>query len=430
MDPSALDAMLSQGETRNVEIKGACGFQDDMQAHLAATIGCMANTPGGGTIVIGAENTTWTVQGLSAAQIASFDPTKIMHYLKGRFAPLPQLTVARVAHSGGNVLLIQVPEFEDVPILVTKQIASKTKVYANEGDILIRSETRECRRINSADEMRELLTRALRRRSELLLTEIRTIFTGVAPTPPATPPEELFVTALPDWPAALDEWKKQRPHCSWWEVNLLPIPPLVRPLELKPLLDLIKTSAVHWRGWKYPTFGVRDEDFAYTQHYLRFTYEVTPYSERWQASNTGAFGSANILHDDMLPEDATFPHPPAPERVVSYHDIVYSLTEFFRFATSFAEGLGCEALWVCIALRNIDGRQLGSNDPSLPLWGVGTSSMRDVVQTHTWTRTELASTWRELALDWIMRILTVFQWPDADRSVLAGRQTRLIERRL
>ena len=204
----------------------------------------------------------------------------------------------------------------------------------------------------------------------------------------------------------------------------------MRPLELKPLLDLIKTSAVHWRGWKYPTFGVRDEDFAYTQHYLRFAYEVTPYSERWQASNTGAFGSANILHDDMLPEDATFPHPPAPERVVSYHDIVYSLTEFFRFATSFAEGLGCEALWVCIALRNIDGRQLGSNDPSLPLWGVGTSSMRDVVQTHTWTRTELASTWRELALDWIMRILTVFQWPDADRSVLAGRQTRLIERRL
>src|SRR5689334_12851835 len=65
MDPNALDAMLSQGETRNVEIKGACAFQGDMQAHLAATIGCMANTPGGGTIVIGAENTTWTVQGLS-----------------------------------------------------------------------------------------------------------------------------------------------------------------------------------------------------------------------------------------------------------------------------------------------------------------------------------------------------------------------------
>ncbi len=58
MDPSALDAILSQGETRNVEIKGTCAFQDDIRAHLAASIGCMANTPGGGTIVIGVENTT------------------------------------------------------------------------------------------------------------------------------------------------------------------------------------------------------------------------------------------------------------------------------------------------------------------------------------------------------------------------------------
>jgi len=430
MDSNALDAMLSQGETRNVEIKGPCGFQDDMQAHLAATIGCMANTPGGGTIAIGAENTTWTVQGLSVSQIASFDPTKIMHYLKGRFAPLPRLTVAPVAHSGGNVLLIQVPEFEDVPILVTKQIASKTKVYANEGDILIRSETRECRRINSAHEMRELLSRALRRRSELLLTEMRAIMTGVAPTPPATPPEELFVAALPDWPAALDAWGGQRPHCAWWEVNLLPIPPLVRPLGAKPLLELIKTSAVRWRGWYYPTSGVHDEELVYLQDYLRFAYDADRFSERWQASYSGAFASAHVVHGDMVPQDAVFPHLPAPERVVSYHDIVYGMTEFFRFATSYAEGLGCEALWVCIALRNIDGRQLGSFDPSLPLWGVGTSSMRDVVQMHVWTRTELVSAWRELALDWITRILTVFQWPDADRSVLAERQARLIERRL
>ncbi len=403
-----------------------------MRAHLAATIGCMANTPGGGTIVIGAENTTWVVQGLTTAQIASFDITKIMHYLKGRLAPLPRPNVEMVHHPRGDVLLIQVPEFEDVPILVTKQIADsqpKPKVYANEGDLLIRSETRECRRINSADEMRDLISRALRRRGELLLTDVRAIMTGVAPTPPATAPEELFAAALPDWPAALDAWKKQ-PHCAWWEVNLLPIPPLARPLEPGPLLELIKTSAVRWRGWKYPTFGVRDEDFAHELHFMRFAYDGDRFSERWQAGDSGAFASAQVLYGDMLPQDALFPHPPAQERVVSYHDIVYGMTEFFRFATSFAEGLGCEALWVRIALRNIDGRQLGSFDPSLPLWGVGTSSMRDVVQTHTWTRTELASTWRELELDWILRILTVFQWPDADRSVLAGRQTRLIERRL
>jgi hypothetical protein len=175
---------------------------------------------------------------------------------------------------------------------------------------------------------------------------------------------------------------------------------------------------------------VRDEDFAYTLHYLRFAYDAARFSERWQASNTGAFGSAHSLHGDMIPQDATFPHPPAPERLVSHIDIVYSLTEFFRFATSFAEGLGCEELWVRIALRNIAGRQLGEYSLGYTLPRLGPASMRDVVQEHIWTRTDLASAWRELALDWITQILTVFQWPDADRNALAGLQTRLIERRL
>lgn len=430
MDPSTLDAVLSQGETRNVEIKGACGFQSDMRSHLSTSICAMANTPNGGTIVIGVENTTWAVQGLTAEQIASFDITKIAKYLKERLAPLPRLTVEQVAHPRGNVLLIQVPEFEEAPIVVTKQIAdSKQKVYANEGDVLIRSRTCECRRIASADEMRDLLSRALMRRSELLLTEIRAIMTGVAPTQPATPPEDLFAAALPDWPVALDAWGEQRPQSAWWEVNLLPIPPLAAPLEPQRMIDLISTSAVHWRGWNYPTYGVHDQDFAYAQYYARFAYEAKRFSERWQASYTGAFGSAHIVHGDMIPQDSDFRHPPAPERLIDYIGIVWSVTEFFRFATSLAEGLGCEALWTRIALHNITGRQLGVFDPSYALWGAGASSMRDVVQGHVLARTELVSAWRELALDWTKQILTVFQWPDANRGGLAGLQTRLIERR-
>ena len=132
----------------------------------------------------------------------------------------------------------------------------------------------------------------------------------------------------------------------------------------------------------------------------------------------------------MIPRDATFPHPPAPERLVSHIDIAYSLTEFFRFATSLAEGLGCEALWVRIVLRNIAGRRLGEYSLGYTLPTMGPASMHDVVQGHIWTRTDLASSWRELALDWITQILTVFQWPDANRGALAGLQTRLIERRL
>ena len=96
MDASELDVILQRGEVRNIEIKGACAFEHDMRPHLAVSIGAMANTPAGATVVIGVENTTWTVQGLSDKQVASFDATMISQYLKARLNPLPRVIVERV----------------------------------------------------------------------------------------------------------------------------------------------------------------------------------------------------------------------------------------------------------------------------------------------------------------------------------------------
>jgi len=45
MDPSALDAVFSPGETRNVEIKAAYGLQVDVCSHRSTSMGAMANTP-------------------------------------------------------------------------------------------------------------------------------------------------------------------------------------------------------------------------------------------------------------------------------------------------------------------------------------------------------------------------------------------------
>lgn len=432
MDALALDDMLQRGETRNVEIKGACSFEGDMRAHLAHSIGCLANTPDGGTIIIGVENGTWSVQGLTQKQLETFDTTKIANYLKARFAPMPRFTVERIAHPDGTVLLLQVPEFDDVPIVTIKQIAqSDGKVYARESDLLIRSESRECRRISSPEEMRDLLSRALARRQETLLAQIRAIMTGAAPTLPETPPEDLFADALPAWESTLSTWSKQRPQCAWWEVNILPVPALPKPVEANRMVELVSNAAVHLRGWYYPTYGVMNQDFAYTQSYAHLAYESKRESERWQVSYEGAFGSAHVMRIEMLTDLDSHRHPPPPDRLIDYIDICWSLTEFFRFATSFAEGLGCEALWMRVGLHNVKGRVLGAIDPRYGFLDAGgTSSMASVVQSRIFPAVELASAWRETALDWTKQILTVFQWPEASRERLAAHQERLIERRL
>src|SRR5262245_9785836 len=68
MDANELNELLKHGETQNVEIKGACAFLDDMRPHLAKSIEALANAPGGGTLVIGVENTSWTVQALRSSR--------------------------------------------------------------------------------------------------------------------------------------------------------------------------------------------------------------------------------------------------------------------------------------------------------------------------------------------------------------------------
>ena len=432
MDVPALSDLIRRGETRNVEIKSACGFEGDMRAHLANSIGCLVNTPGGGTIMLGVENNTGVVKGLTREQLASFDPTKIANYLKSRLTPTPRFTTEQISHPDGVILLLQIPEFDDVPVMVVKQIEDSARnVYAREGDLLIRSETRECRRINSADEMRELIGRALSRRQETLLTQIRAIMQGATIPQPLFLPEEAFATALPEWDTTLAAWKKQRPKCAWWEVNLLPVPIALKPLEPAQLVEFIRQHAVKWSGWYYPTYGVKDQQVAFTQHYVQFAYESKRDSERWQAAYDGSFGSAHIVRGDTLAESDPQTFPPIRDHIIDYVDICHSLTEFFRFATSLAEGLACEALWVKITLHNVKGRPLGALDSQYDFLGPrDVASIADVAQAQTFSAVDLASAWRERALDWTKTILTVFQWPEASREKLAAHQERLIKRRV
>ncbi|HEV8191517.1 MAG TPA: hypothetical protein VGP82_08530, partial [Ktedonobacterales bacterium] len=333
-------------------------------------------------------------------------------------------------------LLLQVAEFDDVPILIARQLeAPGGRVYAREGDLLIRSRTCETRRISSADELRELLGRAVARRGASLLADMYAIITGVSPAsaPGAPTPEERFAADLPDWPMALEQWLAERQNeehpRAWWEVRLLPTS-LAAPLPAAQRVKVIDAPAVSWRGWNYPTRGVRTEDFSYLQRYARFAYEDGQFSERWQAAYaTGTFASAHMVHSDLIPSGPDFRHPDPPQRLIDVIDLCWSLTEFFRFAASYTEGLATEGVWLSAALHRVLRRPLGMFDSRYWFWHSGKSAMDDIVQSGNFGRAELAAGWRDVALDWTIQILTVFQWPEVNRETLARHQTRLIERR-
>ena len=186
---------------------------------------------------------------------------------------------------------------------------------------------------------------------------------------------------------------------------------------------------VRWRGWYYPTLGIRGQELTYLQQYLRFAYDDDRVSEQWQASYGGAFASAQVNLGDLIEIERGVRLPPLSERYIDFINIIWSVTEFFCFATTLAEELQYESLCVRIALHNIANRPLGSFEPMYNLWDSGKASMPDIEQNRVFLRAELESACREFALEWVQGIFPVFQWPEASKSKLAMQQGRLIERR-
>lgn len=151
--------------------------------------------------------------------------------------------------------------------------------------------------------------------------------------------------------------------------------------------------------------------------------------ECWQLSYRGAFAWAGGISSDLKQQSPNFNFPPPPQRWLSFKDIIFSVTEQFRFAANLAEALACENLWIRVQLHNVKQRTLGSYDPEPFIWGSQVSSEDSITLDALLTKSELMSAWKEYALDWVRKVFTVFQWPDFDKKLIADFQQKLIERR-
>lgn len=182
MDKHVIETLLKTGETANVEFKGPMFFADDNRHELAKDIIAMANTQDGGTIIIGIEDNTNRVIGLSAEQVKSFDVTKINDFVKKYSSPLIRLECVPVTYIENCILvIIRVAEFESQPIIAKNCDSSKNKPVFREADILIRTEAAKSEPIREESSMRRLLSIALRRRSNELLKEVSLIISGATP---------------------------------------------------------------------------------------------------------------------------------------------------------------------------------------------------------------------------------------------------------
>lgn len=169
-------------ETPGVDFKGPATWSD-IKAKLLKTIMGMANIRDGGIIIVGLSEKSqqWEPVGISPELLSTYDPDEIHDSVNKFAAPGFQFEVATFSSDEAKVfLVIQVPEFHEIPIICRKDGEINKEVFCK-GDVYIRPFGGRARteRIQSIEEMRDLLELAAEKKMRRFAEQAKRI--GYAP---------------------------------------------------------------------------------------------------------------------------------------------------------------------------------------------------------------------------------------------------------
>jgi predicted HTH transcriptional regulator len=186
-----------KSEEPNLDYKG--GFEwsktnRDQKYELVRDLMALANTRDGGRVVFGVRDADLEFVGVAADIYTSIDPTDVLGMLHDNAAPKARCAVYKREIDGKRVVVFDVVEFEDTPIICTNGINSlegNKRVLLRQAAIYIRTGAGSTEEVSAPDDMRSLLERAVRRKADELLRSFRDILTG-RPAPLSVDAAELY----------------------------------------------------------------------------------------------------------------------------------------------------------------------------------------------------------------------------------------------
>lgn len=439
-NPFSLDELTrfieAAGESANIDAKGPMEWDGgEASAGLTRHFLALANCRDGGVIVIGKDEPQdgkFVLTGLTEAQAASFDTTKVATWVNNHCSPPVSLVCHRHEYQGRLFVVVAVTEFHDVPVICTKQyeVAGKpTKVLLRKGAVYVRTANAESAPLSTVEEMRGLIGLATTKRADQMLAMFQAMLKG-RPLLEAKPDEELFQGEREEVRAVLDsEYKGQLEQGAWTflchPVRYLP----TRWSDTKQLRAVLEKSVVrvqrefpflssgmHVREWGLCNKGFEDA-FGLTRSGLfmatrPFWENATPFKHRWQP-----------VHDEPYPDI-----PPG-----QWFDFKLNLSlvvEFFMFLSRFAENLAVgEELVYGLTAGPLTGRRLTmeGTTPWLKLIEPCRATLfrrKNIIAAET-----LRASWEEQCVKVLHGLFELFPGPGLSEDLLVQSVERFRERR-
>lgn len=418
-------------ELKNLDYKGLMNWataSNEEKCELVKDILAMMNTQDGGQIVIGVEDKTCDPIGLSDADFTSFDPTKVNDFVRKYTDPPACCEVQKLALDGKKFIVIDVLEFTDVPIICKADASSSAnRPILKRGGVYIRTDKPSSELVSLAEEMRELMGRALLKRGDQLLRTVQGLMSGR----PITPQDELdkYGQELEDTKRFFSQVLPGNVQSGGrWDVVAMPSSyAKERVPDIGTLAASLGESQVSLRGWNFPHIDPRNAR-NFPQGRQSFTAwnegEMRCY-EALRAYTSGLFIWTGTYWDDA----PVFGGPGA--RIMSWVSLIYQITEYFLFFSRYYARIAENAtLTIRIRLTDTNGRVLASTGDAGPLFDSYVCSEDEIEVSGEYSVSQLRASPEDVARPVIKRVFEIFQWTSVKDDLIRQYQRRLIERRL
>lgn len=424
---SQLRELLGLGcETKNLDFKESLNWDtatNDEKCELVRDILAFMNTQDGGNVVVGVQDKTLQLLGLAVGDFASFDTTRVNDFLQRYTDPPASCEVQKLILDGKSLVVIGIPEFNDVPIICKKDANSAkdpSRLLLKAGGLYIRTDKATTVLVPSAEAMRDLMNRALLRRGDQLIGTIEKLLRGK----PALD-EKNFEQYSKEVNEAHEFFKQSLPadfeKTGYWELTAMPDTyKLERIADITTLSKYLHEAEVSLRGWNFPQMG-RETSSNFESGRQSYTV-FPPYVEAHRAYQSGLFIWRGAYRENGPGFKNTY------GRALSFVNVIYEITEMFVFLKRFYERAALESVVrVHIELHDIKDRPLVQTEGFPDSVAPGSQQHKLVIE-RDYLVSELRTSAEEIAIKVVQKIFEVFNWSNPDPNMIRGWQHKLLTR--
>lgn len=415
-------------ENKNLDYKrsvnwGSCS--KDEKVKIVKDILAIANTQDGGRIVFGVEDENFDFTGMQPDDISSFDPTTVNEFSHKYTDPKHSCNIYRKEIDGKPLVVIEVPEFAETPIICKKDYHSSTdssEQILRKGQIYIRTDKATSEAISSPEEMRELLGRALTKKGDELLHLIDRLIKG-KPLKSSDQSKEKYDAEIKEAESFLSEViGEELKNRGYWAICAYPTEYDPRRLsDQKTIRELIQKSEVDLRGWLFP---LTEPQNAVNFAKGRQSHTIWDKSvEAYRAYKSGLFISKRAFWEDMGRNENQDHNP-----VLSIVTTISLVTEIFLFLKRYyAEAVPEGDLYVKIVLNGTKNRSLISLNRDVFLRGPSTASDDQIpVIEENIKVVDLRASHLDIATHALTDLFLAFNW-EYSEAYTRQWQTKLLE---